>query len=61
MKNTETKCHAFWKTNRNPITMKKCADESKLHIQNQSKEQDVALDRWRENNGRTNNFNFKNQ
>ena len=54
-------CHKFWESNRNPITMKKCADESKLHIHNQSKEQEVALDRWRENNGRTNNFNFLNQ
>ena len=49
MKNNQTKCHRFWLTNRNPITMKKCADESKLHIHNQSKEQDVALERWRDN------------
>jgi len=44
---TESKCHAFWKTNRNPITMKKCADESKLHIHNRSKEQIFALERSR--------------
>ena len=23
MKNTESKCHAFWKTNKNPITMQR--------------------------------------
>ena len=61
MKNSESKCHAFWKTNRNPITMKKCNEENTLHIHNQSKEQDVALERWREDKGRTNNFNFNNQ
>jgi len=49
MKNNQTKCHRFWLTNRNPITMKKCADDNKLHIHNQSKEQDVALERWRDN------------
>ena len=57
----ESKCHAFWKSNRNPITMKKCADENKLHIHNQSKEQDVALERWRENQGTKKEFNFNNQ
>ena len=61
MKTTETKCHAFWKTNRNPITMKKCSEENELHIHNRSTEQDVALERWRDNHGRTNSFNFKNQ
>ena len=54
----ETKCHRFWLTNRNPITMKRCADDKKLHIHNQSKEDEVALERWRENNGRTNKFNY---
>ena len=43
----ENKCHAFWKTNRNPITMKKCADEKGLHIHNRSKEQMFALGRQR--------------
>tara|TARA_B110000027_G_C16044042_1_gene266788 strand:+ start:223 stop:411 length:189 start_codon:yes stop_codon:yes gene_type:complete len=47
MKNTETKCHAFWKTNRNPITMKKCADEKGLHIHNKSKEQMFNLEKTR--------------
>tara|TARA_R100000541_G_scaffold6170_3_gene13667 strand:+ start:3589 stop:3816 length:228 start_codon:yes stop_codon:yes gene_type:complete len=45
-------CHKFWESNRNPITMKKCADENKLHIHNQSKEQELELERWRERNGR---------
>ena len=40
----ESKCHAFWKTNRNPITMKKCVDENALHIHNRSKEQIFALE-----------------
>ena len=53
---TESKCHAFWKTNRNPITMKKCADEKKLHIHNQSKEQEMELERWRDRNGRGKKF-----
>ena len=44
---TESKCHAFWKTNRNPITMKKCVDEKTLHIHNRSKEQVFALERSR--------------
>ena len=59
---TETKCHAFWKTNRNPITMKKCADEKGLHIRNQSKEQVIALADWRQRKiDRRDNFNFNNQ
>ena len=37
MKKTESKCHAFWLTNRNPITMKKCAEENLLHDEKQSK------------------------
>jgi len=49
MKNNQAKCHRFWLENRNPITMKKCTDDNKLHIHNQSKEQDVALERWRDN------------
>ena len=61
MKTVETKCHRFWLTNRNPITMKKCADEKKLHIHNSSKEQDVALEIWRENHGTKKEFNFNNQ
>ena len=56
MKNT--KCHRFWLANRNPITMKVCADEKKLHIHNQSKEDEVALERWRENHGNKNKFNY---
>lgn len=62
MKKTETKCHRFWLTNRNPITMKKCSEENELHIHNQSREQEVALDRWRDNiNQRNDKFNFNNQ
>jgi len=40
---TVSKFHKFWEDNRNPITMKRCADENKLHIHNQSKEYQVAL------------------
>jgi len=59
---TETKCHAFWKTNRNPITMKKCADEKKLHIHNQSREQEIELEQWRERKiDRRDKFEFNNQ
>lgn len=47
MKKEETKCHSFWKTNRNPITMKKCADEKGLHIHNRSKEQLFNLEKSR--------------
>ena len=47
MKKEETKCHAFWKTNRNPITMKKCADEKGLHIHNRSQEQMFNLEQSR--------------
>ena len=43
----EAKCHAFWKSNRNPITMKKCADEKLLHRNNKSREQDVELEKFR--------------
>ena len=47
MKKEEAKCHAFWKTNRNPITMKKCADEKGLHIHNRSQEQIFNLEKRR--------------
>tara|TARA_R110000765_G_scaffold298672_1_gene393739 strand:- start:291 stop:479 length:189 start_codon:yes stop_codon:yes gene_type:complete len=47
MKKEETKCHAFWKTNRNPITMKKCSDEKGLHIHNRSQEQIFNLEKRR--------------
>ena len=57
MKNNQAKCHRFWLENRNPITMKKCADEKKNHIHNQSKEDEVALGKWRENN--LNKFNYE--
>ena len=43
----EEKCHRFWLTNRNPITMKK--DERKLHIHNLSKEQIIRSQRRRQN------------
>tara|TARA_R110001632_G_scaffold201975_1_gene324969 strand:+ start:1085 stop:1279 length:195 start_codon:yes stop_codon:yes gene_type:complete len=39
---TQEKCHSFWKTNRNPITMKKNTDFN-LHHNNLSKEQEIAL------------------
>ena len=58
MKNNQTKCYRFWLTNRNPITMKKCADEKKNHIHNQSKEDEVALEKWRDNHLRTNKFDY---
>ena len=58
----ESKCHAFWKTNRNPITMQKCADEGKLHKDNQSKEQLIALADWRQRKiDRRDNFEFNKQ
>ena len=44
---TESKCHSFWKTNRNPITMKKNSDFD-LHHTNLSREQEVALEIKRE-------------
>ena len=44
---TEEKCHSFWKTDRNPITMKKNTDFD-LHHTNLSREQEVALEIKRE-------------
>jgi hypothetical protein len=55
----ETKCHRFWLNNLNPITMKK--DDNELSKANLSKEQNVALEVWRDNKRSRNNFNFNNQ
>ncbi len=56
----EEKCHRFWLTNRNPITMKK--DERKLHIHNLSKEQIISSQRRRQNIiKKKEGFNFNNQ
>ena len=55
----ETKCHRFWLNNLNPITMKK--DDNELSKTNLSKEQNVALEVWRDNKRSRNNFNFNNQ
>jgi len=42
--------------------MKKCADEKKLHIHNQSREQEIELEQWRERNiDRRDKFEFNNQ
>lgn len=46
--NNEAKCHAFWKTGRNPITMKKCSEEKLLHRHNKSKEQEIMTDQRRQ-------------
>ncbi len=60
--NTESKCHAFWKTGRNPITMKKCKEENYLHIHNRSKEQNILRDQRRQNViDKREGFNFNNQ
>ena len=58
----EEKCHRFWLTNRNPITMKKCMDEKTLHINNRSKEQVVSTNKRRQNLiDRKEGFEFNNQ
>jgi len=58
----EEKCHRFWLTNRNPITMKKCLDEKGLHIHNRSKEQVVSTNNRRQNLiDRKEGFEFNNQ
>ena len=60
--NNETKCHAFWKTGRNPITMKVCREEKYLHIHNRSAEQNVARDQRRQNGiDKKQGFEFNNQ
>tara|TARA_R110002167_G_scaffold13384_1_gene55819 strand:+ start:3785 stop:3970 length:186 start_codon:yes stop_codon:yes gene_type:complete len=46
--NNETKCHAFWKTGRNPITMKRCKEEKYLHQSNKSPEQEYQTKLRRE-------------
>ena len=56
MKNVETKCHRFWLSNLNPITMKK--DDNELSNGNLSKETLVARSR---NPRNMNQFNFNNQ
>tara|TARA_B110000914_G_scaffold223355_1_gene238667 strand:- start:886 stop:1077 length:192 start_codon:yes stop_codon:yes gene_type:complete len=59
---TETKCHAFWKTGRNPITMKRCKEENYLHIHNRSTEMNVARDQRRQNAiDKKEGFTFNNQ
>jgi len=60
MKNTESKCHAFWKENRNPITMKRCIEENYLHRDNKSPEDIERLLRFREGTSKS-KFNFNNQ
>ena len=60
--NTETKCHAFWKTGRNPITMKVCREEKPLHIHNRSTEMNIARDQRRQNGiDKKEGFTFDNQ
>jgi|TARA_R110000765_G_scaffold26301_3_gene64269 hypothetical protein len=58
----ESKCHAFWKTGRNPITMKKCREENFLHVRNRSAEQNIARDQRRQNGiDKKEGFTFDNQ
>ena len=42
MKNTESKCHAFWKTNRNPITMQKDETPEMYQINTASRKRRVS-------------------
>ena len=57
MKNVETKCHRFWLSNLNPITMKK--DDNELSLANLSKETMILRGRSPRNMG--DKFNFNNQ
>ena len=57
MKNVETKCHRFWLSNLNPITMKK--DDNELSLANLSKETMILRGRSPRNIG--DKFNFNNQ
>ena len=43
-----SKFHKFWETNRNPITMKQCYADSRLHIHNRSKEFHVETEAKRQ-------------
>ena len=52
MKNAERKCHAFWKTNKNPITMQR--DETPEEYQL------ITAARKERASGRTDKFNFNN-
>ncbi len=47
---TVSKFHKFWEDNRNPITMKRCQSDNKLHINNRSKEFHVEMEARREAN-----------
>jgi hypothetical protein len=44
----EAKCHAFWKTNRNPITMKVCSIDNAVHKDNKSEEQKYRTQQLRD-------------
>ena len=45
-----SKFHKFWETNRNPITMKQCYADNKLHIHNRSREFHVEMEAKRQAN-----------
>ena len=58
MKNTESNCHAFWKTNRNPITMQKCENETKLHLSQKSQVDKILTEKY---SARKMRFDYENQ
>lgn len=45
---TVSKFHKFWESNRNPITMKRCISDNKLHINNRSKEFHIEMESKRQ-------------
>ena len=45
-----SKFHKFWETNRNPITMKLCSADDRLHIHNRSREFHVEMEAKRKAN-----------
>jgi len=45
---SKSKFHKFWETNRNPITMKLCYTDNKLHIHNRSREFHIEMEAKRQ-------------
>jgi len=45
-----SKFHKFWEDSRNPITMKRCESDNRLHIHNRSKEFHVEMEAKRQAN-----------
>ena len=55
---TESKCHSFWKTNRNPITMHRCETENKLHKSQKSRIDIILSEKY---SARKMRFDYENQ